>query len=170
MYRVNGIFTTKIAGEDVLSAVRVKNPKTDDKSLIESLLKNMQDGHSDFTLTFRKLSSLIDKNHEKEWFMLFSNPKRSDLINWMTEWKNRIELNDGNRLLVLDQIKTNNPCIIPRNHLIERCISEALNDDLTLFHLLLKSLETPYNDKPEFDEFTKPPKSNEVVHQTFCGT
>ena len=148
----------------------IKNPRTADKALIESLLKNMQDGQSDFTLTFRKLSSLIDKNNEKDWFTLFSNPKKSELINWMIKWKNRIELNDANRPVILDQIKTNNPCIIPRNHLIERCISEALNGDLTLFHLLLKSLETPYKDKPEFDEFTKPPKSNEIVHQTFCGT
>ena len=148
----------------------IKNPETSDKRLIESLLKNMQDGQSDFTLTFRKLSSLIDKNHEKDWFALFSNSKNYELTNWVTEWKNRIELNDANRPVILDQIKTYNPCIIPRNHLIERCISEALKGDLTLFHLLLKSLETPSKDKPEFYEFTKPPERHEIVHQTFCGT
>lgn len=35
MYRVNGIFTTKIAGEDILSAVRVKNPETDETKLLD---------------------------------------------------------------------------------------------------------------------------------------
>ena len=148
----------------------IKEPKAADKALIEGLLKNMQDGQSDFTQTFRKLSFLIDKNYEKEWFALFSNPRNPELKNWITKWKNRIELNDANRPVILDQLKNKNPCIIPRNHLIEKCISQALKGDLNLFHRLLKALETPYISHPEFDEFSKPPKNNEIVHQTFCGT
>ncbi len=148
----------------------IKKPISSDKILIERLLTNMQKGGSDFTLTFRKLATLIEKTPGQEWLKLFSNPKSPELTNWIKEWKNRIELNDGNRVTILQQIKKTNPHIIPRNHIIELCISQGLKGDLTQFHKLIKALEHPFEEKVEYYDFSKPPSNDEIIHQTFCGT
>ena len=48
----------------------------------------------------------------------------------------------------------------------------AAEDDgnLAPFERLLKVLGAPYDDQPEHDEYRAPPRPEEVVHQTFCGT
>ena len=148
----------------------IKEPKTHDKALIENLFKNMQTGNSDFTLTFRNLRNLLKKSQESKWFSLFSNPKNPELQNWSKIWKNRIELNDSTKAAITQRINNNNPAIIPRNHLIEQCISSSLKGDLSRFHRLIKALELPFTDQAEFYDLTKPPEENEIVYQTFCGT
>jgi uncharacterized protein YdiU (UPF0061 family) len=62
-----------------------------------------------------------------------------------------------------------NPAIIPRNHLMEAMISEAVAGDMQLFHVLHEALKAPFShcDTPRFNA---PPDPQEVVTQTFCGT
>ena len=64
-----------------------------------------------------------------------------------------------------------NPVFIPRNHLIEKVIESAVKDnDFQLFQDLLLALSNPYEDNENFEVFKLPPRSNEIVHQTYCGT
>ncbi len=64
-----------------------------------------------------------------------------------------------------------NPAFIPRNHLVEEAISAAVNnDDFSPFEILLGVLSAPYEDQAEFERHARPPRPDEVVHQTFCGT
>jgi uncharacterized protein YdiU (UPF0061 family) len=68
-------------------------------------------------------------------------------------------------------MRANNPAFIPRNHLVEQALSAAeAQSDLKKLHKLLKVLSEPYLDNPEYIEFQKPPKPEERVYQTFCGT
>jgi uncharacterized protein YdiU (UPF0061 family) len=64
-----------------------------------------------------------------------------------------------------------NPAFIPRNHLVEEAISAAVNDaDFLPFEDLLTVLSMPYEDQPVFGRYADPPRPDQVVHQTFCGT
>ncbi len=148
----------------------IEEPKSFDKALIESLLTNMQKGNADFTQTFRKLPNTLEKKKECEWFALFSDPKNSDLHNWQKKWRNRVEPTKNNKISIIRRLKNNNPYVIPRNHIIEQCISEGLKGDLTRFHKLTEALEMPFEEKAEYYDFSLPPKENEIVHHTFCGT
>jgi hypothetical protein len=38
------------------------------------------------------------------------------------------------------------------------------------FENLLTVLSVPYEDQPAFDAYFDPPRPDQVVHQTFCGT
>jgi uncharacterized protein YdiU (UPF0061 family) len=68
-------------------------------------------------------------------------------------------------------MRSANPRFIPRNHLVEEAISAAVHhDDFSVFESLLKVLSTPYEDQPAFDRFADPPRPDQVVYQTFCGT
>ena len=63
-----------------------------------------------------------------------------------------------------------NPAFIPRNHRIEAVIAAAVADDYAPFEELIKVLAKPFEDQPEFADYANPPKPEERVCQTFCGT
>jgi uncharacterized protein YdiU (UPF0061 family) len=64
-----------------------------------------------------------------------------------------------------------NPVFIPRNHLVEAAIVAATGEnDFTVFHQLADVLENPYQYRAELALYATPPKPEQVVRQTFCGT
>ena len=63
-----------------------------------------------------------------------------------------------------------NPILIPRNHRVEQAIQAAYANDFDPFHQLVDALAQPYANRSEFAAYEKPPKPEEVVQQTFCGT
>jgi uncharacterized protein YdiU (UPF0061 family) len=63
------------------------------------------------------------------------------------------------------------PCFHPTHPLVEEAISAAVNvGDFQPFKSLLTVLSMPYEDQPAFGRYVDPPRSDQVVHQTFCGT
>ena len=63
-----------------------------------------------------------------------------------------------------------NPAFIPRNHLVEEALAAAEGGDFGPFEMLLGVLATPFDDQPGKERYALPPRPEEVVHQTFCGT
>jgi uncharacterized protein YdiU (UPF0061 family) len=54
---------------------------------------------------------------------------------------------------------------------VEEAISAAVNvRDFQPFESLLTVLSMPYEDQPAFGRYVDPPRPDQVVHQTFCGT
>ncbi|NIV39411.1 MAG: hypothetical protein GWN58_61365, partial [Anaerolineae bacterium] len=56
------------------------------------------------------------------------------------------------------------------NHQVEAALTAAQDGDLTVLDRLLDALSSPYEDRPDEDPLCQPPKENEVVCATFCGT
>jgi uncharacterized protein YdiU (UPF0061 family) len=65
-----------------------------------------------------------------------------------------------------------NPTVIPRNHLVEEAISAAVNNgDFAPFGNLLSVLAKSYADLPAaYAHYAEPPRPDQIVRQTFCGT
>jgi uncharacterized protein YdiU (UPF0061 family) len=64
-----------------------------------------------------------------------------------------------------------NPAFIPRNHRVEAMIDAAVKDgDFAPFETLLTLLSRPFEDQPDFADYADPPREDERVLQTFCGT
>jgi len=64
-----------------------------------------------------------------------------------------------------------NPVFLPRNHLVEEVIAAAVaRDDFEPFHDLVDVLARPTEWRPEKARYARPPRPEEVVRQTFCGT
>jgi len=49
-------------------------------------------------------------------------------------------------------------------------IAAAVAGDYAPFHRLNEVLARPYSNQPLHEELGSPPKSNEVVQATYCGT
>ncbi|MFL2859172.1 MAG: protein adenylyltransferase SelO [Pontiellaceae bacterium] len=135
----------------------IKTEKVDIK-LISDLLDWMQKSKADFTNTFSDLTSqkeVEDKIYNDDEFQ-----------HWFNRWKKRINNNPDSQLLM----RENNPVFIPRNHNVENALSAAENGDINIFNNLLEVLRSPYKNNDLIKHYQAPPKPNERVYQTFCGT
>ena len=64
-----------------------------------------------------------------------------------------------------------NPAFIPRNHLIEEAIKLAVDDnDFSEFHRLVEVLSNPYDNQADSGKYAVPPRPEQIVRATFCGT
>jgi hypothetical protein len=50
------------------------------------------------------------------------------------------------------------------------CFVKYLLPGLSHFETLLTVLSKPYEDQPTFARYAAPPRPDQVVRQTFCGT
>ena len=145
-------------------------PRPDDLSLAQDLLDRMARNGTDFTLTFRRLCDAAVGCHSDEVVRsLFANPGAYD--HWATRWRHRLAEEGGEANEGWAVMRAANPAFIPRNHLVEEAISAAVNaGDFLPFEELLTVLSMPYEDQPVFSRYADPPRPDQVVHQTFCGT
>lgn len=143
-----------------------------DDELVTALLECMHDNRADMTLTFRRLSELPgdhagDDGPVRE---LFAAPEAFDA--WARRWRDRLAQDgrdDGERRAAM---RSANPAFILRNHLAQRAADAAIESlDFEPMHRLQEVLARPYEDQPDkAAEFARPPRPEERVVETFCGT
>ncbi len=134
----------------------------DDIGLISELLTVMQTYGLDYTNTFH------DLRHDT---CIAAAPYSSrEFRDWHEHWTFRKRQQGTPDSLSQTLMQSHNPVIIPRNHWVERALTHAEDGDLTLFKELLAALAKPYTDDPTKSSFKAPPRPQERVHQTFCGT
>jgi len=142
-----------------------------DDALALDLLQRMADQRADFTLTFRRLSDLQDEPSDADTAVgaLFSAPAAFDA--WAARWRHRLKTESRSFEERRADMRAASPAFIPRNHRVEQVIAAATERaDFAPFETLLHVLSTPYDDQPEHEAYAAPPRPEEVVHQTFCGT
>jgi uncharacterized protein YdiU (UPF0061 family) len=143
--------------------------KPDDAALIEDLLQRMAENRADFTLTFRALcDAAVRTENDAAVRVQFNNPTAFD--EWAVKWRARLAEDGGDPNARRDAMPTVNPRYIPRNHRVEEAIAAAVRGDYVPFETLVAVLSKPFDDQPEFARYADPPRPEEVVHQTFCGT
>jgi len=133
-----------------------------DRDLAGELFELMAANKADYTLTFR----LLGDGAVRE---LFESP--ADFDAWSIKWRERLALEQATPSERALAMRAVNPAFIPRNHRIEAVIAAAQNNsDFTPFEELMKVLAEPFGDRPQFAHYADPPKPDEIVQQTFCGT
>jgi serine/tyrosine/threonine adenylyltransferase len=141
-----------------------------DIALAQDLLDRMARNGADFTLTFRRLADAAGGvGGDATVRTLFSDPASFD--GWAKRWRERLACENG---ITSEQrsaaMRAANPAFIPRNHLVEEALSAAVSDDLSAFETLLAVLSRPYDDQPDSSRYAEPPRPDQIVRQTFCGT
>ena len=138
----------------------------DDKKLAHEFVELMHHYRADFTLAFFYLSQ---KDKRDQLLALFDQPDKVEI--WLKTWDYRRTLevaseNESNALM-----RSVNPVYIPRNHQVEAAIRAAEDhQDFSVFHDLLDVLKTPYTLQQGKQAYQLPPKPEEIVRYTFCGT
>jgi len=130
-----------------------------DEALIVGLLQRMSTSGADFTNTFRALAVNGDASE------LVSDAGAWE--SWAPDWQARLAREPGDSAATM---RATNPAVIARNHRVEEMIAAAVEGDFAPFHRLMAVLAKPFDDGPETDAFATPPRPEERVRQTFCGT
>jgi uncharacterized protein YdiU (UPF0061 family) len=142
----------------------------DDVTLVHDLLEAMQASSADFTLTFRGLcGAAADPAGDAAVRPLFASPAAYDA--WATRWRERLAQDGVAPAERAAQMRAVNPAFIPRNHRVEQALEAAVErGDLAPFEELVAVITRPFDDQPGRDAYAAPPRPEERVLQTFCGT
>jgi serine/tyrosine/threonine adenylyltransferase len=141
-----------------------------DAELVRNLLTTMQHSHADFTLTFRRLTLMVEKpDQQAQLCELFSAD--SDIESWLRAWQDRLASDPLTPPDRANLMRGANPAFIPRNHRVQSALTAAEGGDYEPFRKLLGILQHPFDDQPGMAaEYGQPPQQSERVLQTFCGT
>ena len=135
-----------------------------DPALAQALLTLMAEQGADFTFTFRQLCDAAgDPTSDHSLFPGFAD--------WAGRWRMRLAQEAQPPAARRTAMRAVNPAFIPRNHLVEAALTQAVEQgDLSGFETLLHILATPYEEQPAFSAYAAPPPPTQRAYQTFCGT
>jgi uncharacterized protein YdiU (UPF0061 family) len=133
-----------------------------DAEFMQKTFKVMTDQGCDFTLFFSALTRIAEGADDSDFSALFVQTDAA--AEWLAEWRGLFNP------AFLDAMKAANPIFIPRNHRVEEAIQSALKGDNAPFEQLISVLAKPFDPQPDNAEYENPPRADQIVHQTFCGT
>jgi uncharacterized protein YdiU (UPF0061 family) len=100
---------------------------------------------------------------------LFMSPLAFDA--WAERWRARLASEGAGLPEQQAAMRRANPAFMPRNHLVKEAISAAEGrGDFGPCKTLLTVLATPFDHQCGFERFAEPPRPDQVVHETYCGT
>lgn len=153
-----------------LNKLGIAEERPGDRDLVTGLFAVMQMGQADFTLTFRRLANLVDPNADTEAFLsLFGGS--AGVEPWLKAWQGRLAAGSRSPSEIATAMRAVNPAIIPRNHQVEKALDAVVEgSDGSAYIRLLKAVTNPFDDRPEDADLALPPRPEERVAATFCGT
>ncbi|WP_339283049.1 YdiU family protein [Paenibacillus sp. FSL R5-0486] len=137
--------------------------EAEDEALIKELLELMEKHSADYTNMFLALTF-----DTLEGTALFGT---TEFAEWHERWQARLDRQQEEKEVSRQLMRTNNPAVIPRNHLVEEALERAENHgDLSVMEKLLAVLSDPFAHSPEQAEYAELPAQCNTSYQTFCGT
>lgn len=141
----------------------------DDQQLADELLAALEKDAADFTIAFRFLADEANPGGAGTGAGALLEPGVA-LLEWMPLWKQRLAREPGDPAQRQQRMFIASPAFIPRNHLVQRAITDGENGDFALFQRLAERLATPSTYNAEDHDLAQPATAQERVQQTFCGT
>ena len=141
-----------------------------DAALAEELLERMAANQADFTLTFRGLCDAVAGPEANDGVRaLFADPEAYE--SWAVRWRRRLDQEPAPAQERTAAMRLVSPAFIPRNHMVQAALDAAvLRQNFQPFEELLDVVSHPFEDRPDFERYTRPARPEECVTQTFCGT
>ena len=145
----------------------LKSEDPRDRDLGQQLLAIMERTQADFTLTFRDLCGMADSSETRTQGALGED---GEFQKWLADWKSRCAVEPQSGAERAAAMRAVNPRYIPRNHRIEELIAAAVGGDFAPFDRFMAVLTKPFDEQSEFEAYAAPPRPEQRVEQTFCGT
>jgi serine/tyrosine/threonine adenylyltransferase len=141
-----------------------------DAQLVGGFLALLHAARADMTLGFRHLSDAAPSPaHEGALRALLQNA--AGLDQWLAQWRTRLGSEHASPADIHAAMRGVNPTYIPRNHLVEAALNAASDHgDLAPLESLLAVIQRPFQDHPGREAWLQPPRDDERVLATFCGT
>lgn len=127
----------------------------DDQDLLNNWLGLLITDKRDYTNSFRLLSDYSPLQSDNIILDHFVDRQAANI--WLQTYKQRLLSQQQSDELRQQRMKSYNPKYILRNYLAQQAIQSAEKGNFGDFTRLLKVLEQPFKDNPEFEEFASPP-------------
>lgn len=142
-----------------------------DQQLITEFLQLLHDGRADFTLAFRHLADCALDTATPANFRQLFDMADAPIDSWLESWRGRLGREGRDALTISAAMNGVNPLYIPRNHLVEKMISAAVEkSDYGLFDEMLEVLSCPFELQPDKALYAANPPPMDIPYKTFCGT
>ncbi len=137
------------------------------KTLAEQLLQLMAANKVDFTIFFRTLAFAVsDVSAAQGPASLFADQQGWQV--WAAQWQQQLQ---GEPAVIQHSMNAVNPYFIPRNHQIERIISQVTeHGDMDLFQQFARDLTTPFTENVDNQRWATAAPQSDLPYRTFCGT
>ena len=145
------------------------------EAFIAGLWRLFEASNADFTLFFSRLTRVAGGAGDSDLLDLFSHADaatREEAARFLGDWRGLTAGDDFSARVEL--MRGANPIVIPRNHRVEQALAAANQGDLKPMLRLCATVKNPFREpeppeNPE-DDLETPPRPEELVLQTFCGT
>ena len=164
--------------QSMLGAWRAKlglaHERDDDQALADDLLRLMAADHADFTITWRRLADFASQAGDAN--DTTNDPVRDCFIDreafdaWALRYAARLQAeasDDTQRALRMNRI---NPKFVLRNHLAETAIERARGGDFSEVQQLLKILQRPFDEQPEYGAYAAFPPAWAQTLEISCSS
>ena len=159
------LFEQKLTEKMLKKLGVVNSEQPGDSDLVQKWLRYLETGQLDYTLSFRRLANLVEDDAEADHF-----EQSETFQDFYQAWNKRIHSQDLEAEAIKKHMNSLNPVFIPRNHKIEEVIEAGLNGDLSPFHDMNEMLKKPFEEQEAFNSYKSPPRPEQEVQATFCGT
>jgi uncharacterized protein YdiU (UPF0061 family) len=126
----------------------LQDSREEDRGLADDLLKLMAQDHTDFTITFRRLSGFGSAEAEVNAPLRDLFIDRAAFDAWAARYRQRLQAEgsvDAERAARMNRV---NPKYVLRNYLAETAIVRARGGDFSEVQRLLQVLQHPFDEQP----------------------
>lgn len=145
--------------------------QTQDKTLIDDLLKIMARDEADFTRSFRVLGQVSGQGPDWDSVFLDEFKDRDAAQAWLGQWRLRLsqqpQSDDTNRRQRMDTV---NPKYILRNYLAQAAIEQAQAGNYDEIERLHSLLSRPFDEQPEHADYARLPPASAALISVSCSS
>lgn len=155
----------------IRSKIGLPGERDDDTDLALDLLNRMSGERADYTNTFRGLCEVNTRDAAADGHVrsLFEDADVFD--EWAARWRKRLSADNRTQAERCAAMRAVNPAYIPRNHRVQQAIDAVvLEGDPASLENLLAVTGRPFEDNALLSDYARPPRPDEAVLRTFCGT
>ena len=136
------------------------------RALLEDLLKLLAQNAVDYTIFWRRMSHAVGSQDTQAVQDLFADTQA--IQNWLLRYSEL--LTHTSRALAADLMLKTNPKFVLRNHLGEQAIRAAKLKDFSQVNILLKLLESPFEEHPGFEAYADFPPDWASAIEISCSS
>jgi len=131
--------------------------------LAQDLFSAMAAGQADFTNTFRGLCAIGNGLGAGDAGVLDAFVDRGQAAQWLVHYRERLALENSDEVSRQAAMRRQNPCYVPRTHLLQTAIGQAEQGDGSAAQRLLDCLTRPYEEQAGCEDLARPGTGTEAM-------
>ena len=136
--------------------IGLQTKQEQDPELFGEMFALLAKNKVDYTRFFRQLSMLDSQGIQPVIDLILD---REAAKTWLDQYQQRLTLETQSDAERCEEMRTHNPKYILRNHLAQIAIDKAEDGDYSEVETLFTLLQNPYDEQPEYDQYSNLPPS-----------